>query len=120
MKRVMVAAAAALVLAGCGGGDSGATPEATSDVAVKAIPSPSPDEAQSLMDELEQIIPGVSVDRAKAIDAARGTCTSILGDTQNLTQATITRFTVGLDVDEVTTAQADKVIALVKSEPWCE
>lgn len=120
MKRTLtVLAAVAVLAAGCGGDDDEPTPEPTSAAPVKAIPSPSPDEAQALTAELERIVPGVSVDREKAIDAARGTCESILGGAENVEQATITRFTVGLDVDEVTTDQAGQIVALVESQGWC-
>lgn len=118
-RLTLALVAPALLLAACGGEDEPA-PKAETQATVKAIPSPSPDEAQAFMPELEKIIPGVSVDRGKAIDAARGTCDSILGGAQNLEQATATRFTVGLDVDQVSEAQAQRIVELVRGQAWCK
>lgn len=121
LAAVLALPALMLGVSACGGDEDVPKPEATTPApAVKAIPSPAPNEAVALMDGLEQIVPGVYVDRGKAVDAARGTCESILGGAQNLQAATITRFTAGLDVDEVTPAQADQIVALVKAEPWCK
>lgn len=113
---VVAVAVAVLVLAGCSS-DPESEPKATPTM--KAIPSPSPDEAEALMSDLEAIVPSVSADHDKAIDAARGVCDSILGGAQNLEESTVTRFTVGLDVDEVSAEQATQIVALVKSQAWC-
>jgi len=120
VKRIITLAAAALLLSACSSDADEPKPKPTSDATVKAIPSPAPNEAQAFMDRLEKIVPGAYVDRGKAIDAARGTCESILGGAQNLEQSTATRFSAGLDVDEVTPEQAGQIVELVRGESWCK
>ncbi|RLV56027.1 hypothetical protein D9V41_09060 [Aeromicrobium phragmitis] len=82
-----------------------------------AVPSPSAEEGDQLVAELDAIVPGLAAQREDAIDSARNLCSSIVGGGQNLEQNAALRFSTG-DL-EVTDSQGAQIVELVRSQPWC-
>lgn len=118
MKRLSLAVLPlALVLAACGGGDddSDAAPTPTY---VSSIPSPAAEDVPLLLAHLQKALPELDGDHA--VSDARNTCSSILGGSTSavLQRNTIIRFSRKGVV--VTPAQATKLLAVVRAEPWCK
>lgn len=110
-----IAALLALTLSACGGGEDESAPEPEPQ---SVIPSPSEQEGDQLVAELEALVPGLGAQREDTIDSARNLCSSIIGGGQNLERNAAVRFSTG-DL-EVTEDQGAQIVELVRSQPWCE
>lgn len=120
MTRSAFAVLAIFLLSSCGS-DPTPKPAETSQTITSPIPKPSTSEIQPLLMKLYDVLPGLSTDPEKAVDAARSTCESVLGGGRRTQWATQQRFSAGFTtIDDVTTEQADQIIAIVKEEPWCK
>lgn len=119
-RPILIAAVVLLCVSACGSSGTAKTTSPSSDApTVTQIPRPDAAQATALVRQLDKIAPGLGSEPADSVDNARNVCDSILGGAQNLVASTRTRF-AGDGVDALSTAQAEGIVALVRSAAWCK